>query len=195
MNDPIENQQKHLEFLLADFNAIKAEIARRSNLQRVVLAAYIGLFAVVGKQIASYSATAPLVIGLWFGSALSLQFYTRESLEITRLGSIIRERIAPVANKILNVPIEDLLPSQTNSEFPKINSVTSLYNIQFKWIVFFCLPLLITILYFSQDWSRISKLWNIYTRGPYMAICATISGLYILSLLKKYAWPKKKNRE
>jgi hypothetical protein len=184
-------QQKHLELLIADFGATKAEIARRSNLQRVVLAAHIGLFAFVGNQLVSHSLTAPLIVGIWFSAALSFQFYTREGLEIRRLGSVIRERIAPIASKMLEVPIQDLLHSQTNSKFPEMNKATSRYNKQFKWVVFFCLPLIVTIFYLSQDWSRFLRILDFHTRGPYMSICVIIAGFYTLRLLKKYAWFEK----
>jgi len=191
MNNLSIQQQKHLELLIADFSATKAEIARRSNLQRVVLAAHIGLFAIVGNQLVSHSLVAPLIVGIWLSAALSFQFYTREGLEIRRLGSIIRERIAPIASKMLEVPIQDLLHSQTNSKFLEINKATSRYNKQFKWVVFFFLPLIITIFYLSQDWSRFSRILDFHTRGPYMCICAIIAGTYTLSLLKKYAWFEK----
>jgi hypothetical protein len=181
-----EHQKKYLEYLLADFGAIKAEIARRSNLQRIVLAAYIAVIAVVGKEASSYSLTAPLLMGLWISGALAFQFYTREGLEIGRLGSIIRERIAPVASRILGVQTQDLLHSESNAAFPNIDKITARYDRQFKWSLFFILPVVITVFYLSQDWSRLQKLLNIYTKGPYIGLGLIVSCLWTLNLLRKY---------
>lgn len=43
MSKLTDHQQQHLEYLRSDIELIKAEIARRSNLQRVVLATYIAI--------------------------------------------------------------------------------------------------------------------------------------------------------
>lgn len=191
MDTLTEHQKEYLKYLLADFVAIKAEIARRSNLQRIVLAMYIAVVAVVGKEAASHSLTGPLLVGLWVTGALAFQFYSREGLEIARLGSLIRERIATVASHILEVQAQDLLPSETNATFPDIDTITSRYDRQFKWVLFLVLPSAITAFYLSQDWSRLSRLLNFYTRGPYMAFGTIVSCLWILRLLKKFAWQKK----
>ncbi len=186
MNKLTDNQQKHLEYLLADIGSVKAEIARRSNLQRVVLATYIAVIAVVWKEAAL---SAPLLVGLWISGALALQFYAREGLEIRRLGVIVRERIVPIACKILKVKKQDVFPSETNSKFPEEDRITSRYNHQFKWTLFLLLPLAITVFYLSQDWSRIPKIVDLCSRDPYMATIALLAGLCTLRLLKTHAWP------
>jgi hypothetical protein len=191
MSKLTDNQQKHLEYLLADIGSVKAEIARRSNLQRVVLATYIAVIAVVGKEAASHALSAPLLVGLWVSGALALQFYTREGLEIRRLGAIVRERIVPIARKILKVQKQDVFPSETNSKFPEEDRITSRYNRQFKWTLFLVLPLAITVFYLSQDWSRIPKIVDLCSRGPYIATSALLAGLWTLWLLKTHAWSVK----
>lgn len=182
-----DHQQQHLEFLRVDIESTKAEIARRSNLQRIVLATYIAVIAVVGREAASRELTPPLLVSLWITGALALQFYTREGLEIHRLGSIIRERIAPIATQILRLRVQDLFPSETNNKFPKLDKITSSYNRQFQWILFLVLPLAITSLHLSHDWSRLPEILNFRTRDPYMLITSSISGLWTLHLLRKYA--------
>ncbi|MDQ3580650.1 MAG: hypothetical protein M3495_03075 [Pseudomonadota bacterium] len=42
-DEPIPVASRQLDFLLADFGVLKAEIARRSGLQRVAVALYLGL--------------------------------------------------------------------------------------------------------------------------------------------------------
>jgi len=191
MSKLADHQQKYLEYLLADIGAAKVEIARRSNLQRVVLATYIAVIAVVGKEAASHALTAPLLVGLWVSGALALQFYTREGLEIYRLGSIVRERIVPIGSNILRVRAQDVFPSETNNAFPEKDKITRRYDHQFKWILFLVLPLAISVFYLSQDWSRLPKILDFCTRGPYMTASALISSLWTVCLLKKYAWSKK----
>lgn len=164
MSKLADQQQQYLEYLRADIESIKAEIARRSNLQRVVLATYIAVIAVVGKGVASHELAAPLLVGLWVNGALAVQFYTREGLEIDRLGSIIQERIAPIASNILRVQPRDLFPSETNNEFPEKDRITSCYDRQFKWMLFLVLPVVITVFYLSQDWSRLTRLLNFCAR-------------------------------
>jgi len=185
MDTLTELQKKYLEYLLADFGAIKSEIARRSNLQRIIIAAYISVMAIVGKEAASYTLTAPLLVGLWISGTLAFQFYTREGLEIGRLGLIIRKRIAPLVSEILKVETQDLLHSETNAAFPDIDKITTRYDRQFKWILFFILPLVFTVFYLSHHGFCLPNLFNIYTRGPYMGIGTLVSCLWTLRLLKR----------
>ena len=186
-----DHQKQYLEYLRADIESIKAEIARRSNLQRIVFATYIAVIAVVGQGVASRELAAPLLVGLWVSGALAIQFYAREGIEIDRLGSIIQERIVPIVSNILRVQPRDLFPSETNNKFPEKDRITSRYDRQFKWVLFLVLPIVITVFYLSQDWSRLTRLLNFCARGPYMAIISFISGLWTVCLLKKYAWGKK----
>lgn len=105
LTERISRQQKHLDYLIADFAAIKAEIARRSTLQRVVLAGYFAVLALVFQQAVSLTLLAPWIVALWAASAFGFQFYAREGLEIARLGAVIRMRIAPVAGEIIGASL------------------------------------------------------------------------------------------
>ncbi|MEW8286878.1 MAG: hypothetical protein AB2563_10705 [Candidatus Thiodiazotropha endolucinida] len=191
MNKLTDHQLQHLEYLRTDTVSIKSEIARRSNLQRVVLVMYITVIAVVAKGVSSPELTTPLLVGLWVGGTLFLQFYERESLEISRLGSIIRERISPIATNILQIDQQDLFPSETNQVFPKFDMITARYDCQIKWLLFLVLPLFITVFYILQDCQWASKILDIYERDLYMAIISIGSGSRTLYLLMIHAWPKR----
>ena len=108
---PAANRQ--LDFLLADFHVVKAEIARRSGLQRVAVALYLGLVAVAAASIPDGKSPCLLAVGLWTGGIVALLFWCREAREIVRLGHLIRDRIGKKASEILNVPEEQLVPSFT----------------------------------------------------------------------------------
>lgn len=194
MSKLTDHQHQHLQFVRADIESIKAEIARRSNLQRIVLATYIAAIAFVAKVATSQELTAPLLVGLWVSGTLALQFYTREGIEIRRLGLIIRERIAPIVSEILRVTAQDVFPSETNKKFSKLDKITSAYDRQFKWILFLVLPLAITVFYLSHDWSRLLKAIDFCARGSYMVMASSISGLWTLYLLITYAWPEKETQ-
>ena len=116
MAERLNRQQKHLDYLIADFAAVKAEVARRSTLQRVVLAGYLALLALVFQHSASTMLSSTWIVALWAAAALGFQFYAREGLEIDRLGTVIRTRIAPVAAEVIGTAPEHLLPSETNAE-------------------------------------------------------------------------------
>ena len=75
--------------------------------------------------------------------------------------------------------------------FPEKDKITRRYDHQFKWVLFLVLPLAISVFYLSQDWSRLPKILDFCTRGPYMTASALISSLWTVCLLKKYAWSKK----
>ena len=158
MEELTGRQSRHLDYLLADYSAIKAEIARRSNLQRVVLGAFVAVLAVVFQQAATVGVSSLWVASLWASSALALQFYAREGLEIARLAALIRGRIAPVAAEILDLPVENLLPSETNPEIPDTRDMRVAYNSQFNWALFFAAPMLITLLYIGHRFDRWEQL-------------------------------------
>lgn len=183
MNELDNQTQRHLDFLLADFSATKAEIARRSNLQRVVLAAYATVIALVCRETIAHTFNAIFIVGLWIATSLSLNFYHREGKEIERLGAIVRERIAQNVSKILQVQLTDLVPSQTNNKYPKIDKLTSRYNRQFGWTLFFGLPCALTTLYLSQDWTRLNRLFDFHTRAPYLAIMVFFFAVWTICLL------------
>lgn len=189
MQDLNLKQQKHLDFLIADFSATKAEIARRSNLQRIVLAAYIVLLGVVFKQSTSSNLSLFWICGLWIGGVLAQSFHQRERLEISRLGRVIRERIAGAASNILEISPKDLLHSQTNGSFPELLKQTRPFDRLFHWSLFCFIPLLMTIFLFFERISNLHDLIDFSISTPYVALLTLLSGLITFYLLVKYHFP------
>src|SRR5262249_8234907 len=91
---PKDKIDRQLEFLRADFQTLKTEIVRRSDLQRYALAAYLVLVSSLTGIVVNGMRLALPVTGLWSGSFLTLLFWCRENLEIIRLAGIIQQRIA-----------------------------------------------------------------------------------------------------
>lgn len=139
----MEDERKiYLDCLLADFSSIKEEIRRRATLQRFVLVGFLTVLAFTFKEM--YTLTAAWTTGLWVGSFLALLFYSRESLEIRRLGSVIRCRLAVPAARSLGIGWKDIFHSETNQGVPQIDPITKLYNRLFKGLVFLGLPTVVT---------------------------------------------------
>ena len=140
----MEDERKlYFDCLLADFSSLKEEIRRRATLQRFVLVGFLTVLAFTFKEM--YALTAAWITGLWVGSSLALLFYSRESLEIWRLGCVIRCRLAGPAARRLGVRRKDIFHSETNQDVPKIDPITAHYDTLFNWIVFLVLPTLVTL--------------------------------------------------
>lgn len=149
--------EEYINCLLADFTSIKGEIARRSTLQRFVLVGFATVLILIFQQSTSYTLTSDWIMGLWVSSALFLQFYMREHIEIRRLGTIIKREIARDAGLILaRSPMslfhsETLLVDQEEQDCrtlwydAKFRCWTQPYDAQFNWAVFFLLPFLMTL--------------------------------------------------
>lgn len=175
MAERISRQQKHLDYLVADFAAIKAEIARRSNLQRVVLAGYLAILAVVFQRAISLELSASWIIAVWGASAFGFQFYAREGLEIARLATVIRTRIAPVAGEIIGAAPGRLLPSETDPEVPATAQQRRSYDRSFNWAVFFAAPLLITLWHVADQFVRgTPRVWDFGTPTPWVVVLVVI---------------------
>jgi len=183
MSELENKKQKHLDFLLADYNAMKSEIARRSNLQRVVLAAYIAAIVLVFKGATESNLTSLHIMIIWITSTLTLNYYFREGMEICRLGEIIKTRISPVVSKIIDVDPNEIFPSQTCSQISKIDNITKKYDQQFNWTLFFIVPLGITLFYFTKNYGHLENLILLSTPTPYMAIVTIIFSYWATSLL------------
>jgi hypothetical protein len=143
MPDPTPAQSEQLKFLLADFNAIKAEIARRSTLQRVALGAYVAVIGFVFNG----DSKIPLHLGIlaiWIAALLTLLFWASESLAIGHLGSVIKEDIASEVSGITEVPTASLLPSECPSTLTparrKNNAQQLTYGRLFYWTLFLFVP-------------------------------------------------------
>lgn len=187
MTERISRQQKHLDYLIADFAAIKAEIARRSTLQRVVLAGYFAVLALVFQQATSLTLSAPWIVALWAASALGFQFYAREGLEIARLGTVIRTRIAPVAGEIIGTPPERLLPSETNPEAAQTLRQRRAYDRSFNWAAFFAAPLLITLMHVAQCMRETQRLLDFGTPTPWVVLVVIVIAAHVVVLLWRHA--------
>ena len=141
-----EEQKKYADYLRDDFLSIKSEIGRRSNLQRYVLAAYIGLVALVMKFVMEDKVNIELIIAV-YGTLILAQVYKyREWLEIKRLGLIIKEKITPILRELLNLDSDDqIFHSQTNPYIDSMPRVRRrILSCIFNCIIFVIVPLLVS---------------------------------------------------
>ena len=174
-----DERKKYLDYLLADFASIKEEIRRRSTLQRFVLAGFLTVLAFTFKEM--YALTAAWTTGLWVSSFLALLFYSRESLEIRRLGYIIRCRLAIPAAQILGVGWKDLFHSETNQGAPRIDPITKLYNRLFKWLVFLGLPTVVTFNFIRPVLCNLEDKVSEHPLEVFLSVLALFGCLYLLS--------------
>ena len=175
-----DERKKYLDYLLADFTSIKEEIRRRSTLQRFVLLGFATVLAFTFREAASNKLSAYWITGLWVSSFLALLFYSREGLEIGRLGTVIRDRLALPAAREFHVRWKDVFPSETNPGMASIDPVTALYDVLFNWIVFLGLPALITIKFIAPVCSDLSaKLCE----HPWEALLSSLAALGCIILL------------
>jgi hypothetical protein len=137
-----EKQQKLLDFLLADFNAIKSEIARRSALQKAAVAALLALYAWVFNKT---SVTFEVVILSWGTAILAALYVYRESREINRLGWLIKDKIAGQACEITGGDKETLIPSEAHASNQDSDGMNKFISTIFVAVIFFVVPLYLTI--------------------------------------------------
>ncbi len=145
-----DEQKTQHDYLLADFQATKAEIARRSNAQKTALAAMVAFYAWLLNQLVSTSLGSWHIGAVWIVTILGYVFYKRESFEIGRLGSLIRTKIAEVAAKNLNVPAENILPSEVCPADKEFNCKTKPLDWVFSVSLFGLIPGTLTLLYFVE---------------------------------------------
>jgi hypothetical protein len=138
-------EQKLLEFLLADFNAIKSEIARRSNLQKAAVAALFALYAWVFNKT---SVNIEAVILSWVAAILAGMYVYRESREISRLGWVIKHNVAGQASKIIGVDEKSIFPSEAHASEPSADIPYKIISTIFAIVIYFIVPLYLTIKYF-----------------------------------------------
>jgi hypothetical protein len=186
MNDdepgPVGNRE--LDFLLADFSALKAEIARRSGLRRVALALYLALVAAVVASLPKSKNLSLSTAALWVGGLIALLFWCRENLEIARLGRLIRDRIGQQASETLRVPVENIVPSEAAAAIDEgMDRTTRRYHLVFMWLVFFVIPLLETLHVPWQGRDDVSRYcaWN--TPTPYSALGTFLAAAGSVSML------------
>ncbi len=137
-----EKQQKLLAFLLADFNAIKSEIARRSALQKASVVALLALYAwVFNKTLVGVE----VVILTWGAAIIAALYVYREHREISRLGCLIKNNIAGQACEIIGGDKESLIPSEARASEPDCDGLNKFISIIFVIAIFFVVPLYFTI--------------------------------------------------
>src|SRR4030067_3498558 len=159
MDDAANKKDRKIECLIADFGAIKSEIARRSSLQRVVLAAHIGIIAYIVQNAISKETSYIWVFVIWLTALLSTNFYFREDLEIHRLGRIIETKISKYISEHINVPEGELFPSEETYE-KKYLKFTKKYDFEFNWIVFLLFPFALSSYIIINDKRIICTIGN-----------------------------------
>jgi hypothetical protein len=185
-----EQTVKHLDCLIKDFEVIKSEIARRSNLQRIVLAAYFAVLAFTFQKATQPPLESIWVMVIWVVSFLALQFYCREGLEIVRLSGIIRDKIVPLASMKLGVDTSELFHSETNASNPMTERFTGPYDEQFNWIVFGIAPCLFTVVYASHGVARLTNILDFASLAPWKVVISVVAAVKIVLLLNRHVWPR-----
>jgi surface polysaccharide O-acyltransferase-like enzyme len=187
-------ERKQFDFLLADFNSLKAEIARRSTLQRIVLFGYVGVWSMIAREAPNAEASALLVplhwlVTIWVTGILALLFYVHEAEAITYLGHRI-VTIAQIAGKILEVAPQDLIPSEVKCSPPlEYSKRRHRYNRVFMWAVFFVVPTLITAKYVFYHNTKFQDFQALDTDLLLSAIIIALCGVFILMLLRRHEGP------
>jgi hypothetical protein len=145
-----DKEQKLIDFLLADFNATKSEIARRSNLQKAVTAAMLVFYAWVFQQSIKTDLTLTIVLLVWIVAFLGFTFYFRENAEIERLARIIKINIAKPVGEILGCSAEEVIPSEAHANGPRENTLRRIIDIIFKTCIYLLAPLYVTATYLCK---------------------------------------------
>lgn len=186
-----EKEKRQIDCLIADFGAIKSEIGRRSNLQRVVIAAYLAVMVFIFQQVASDNIMIIWVAVLWWSAALTITYYFREDLEIHRLGSIIKNNIAPIISKSIQASALELFPSE--NEYDKTYlKFTRPYDIEFNWSIFFLFPMVMSGYIISHQKCFFVEISCLCTTTPWVLILAVIATTRTLWLLIRHS--RKKDR-
>lgn len=149
-----DHEAKQLDYLLADYQAVKNEIARRSNLQRAILAALIAFYLWMLNHFFSTSNQLALIVVMWGVIAITFIFYQKEHIEIQRLGDLIKNKIAEVASSILGVEPKHLLPSETDSSNPTFDVKTRKYDAALIFSLFLIIPCMATVLYIFMVYGK-----------------------------------------
>ena len=148
-----DKETKLLDFLLADFDALKSEIARRSNLQKAVVAAVLAFYAWSFQRMLNNHIELTVILISWLVSFLAFTFYIREGSEIGRLGWTIKNKIADPASKILGVRPEEVIPSEAHSTEPCVGTWKKVVTIIFSVVLYVVAPLYLTIAYLCRAYG------------------------------------------
>ena len=148
-----EKTQNYLNFLLADFNATKGEIARRSNLQKAVTASMLVFYAWIFQRSLNSCLEFSLVVIVWIVAILGCTFYIRESAEIKRLGWTIKDKIARPVGEIIDKSPEDTIPSEAHANKPSENGWRRTVSWIFKLAIYLAAPLYLTCAYLVEAYG------------------------------------------
>lgn len=149
-----DEQKIQHDYLLADFQATKAEIARRSNAQKTALAAMVAFYAWLLNQLVSTNLGLWHLGAVWIVTILGYVFYKREGYEIGRLGALIRTKFAEVAAKNLNVPPENIIPSEVGAADVQFDCKTRALDWVFSVSLFALIPAALTALYVFEIFCK-----------------------------------------
>lgn len=148
-----DKEQKLLDFLLADFNAIKSEIARRSNLQKAVIASMLAFYAWLFERSLCNGLEPTLIVLVWIVSFLGYTFYIRETGEINRLGWTIKEKIGKPTGAILGRSAEEVIPSEAHATGSSDVSWRQIISVVFKIFLYMVAPLYFTGTYLCKAYG------------------------------------------
>jgi hypothetical protein len=140
-----EEEKILLEFLLADFNAMKSEIARRSNLQKAAIAALLALYAWIFNTILNNGNSVEIIVISWGSAILVGTHVYRERREIKRLGWIIKNNVAKQAGEIIGVDENLITPSEAHALEPNDDSLRKFISALFSIVIYFAVPLFLTL--------------------------------------------------
>jgi hypothetical protein len=190
-------KNKIFDFLLSDFQSIKSEIGRRSNLQRFYIGLYLGAigliaFSLIGRDLSWDKFLFCFPIALIF-----LLIYVREDTEIHRLGEIIIKKIAEPLKKLNNLKI-DVIPSETYRGSVKKRNRALYIDLICLWLLFFLGPLLLTGLPFvsvSFDTQELYKSLSMDQKVLKFLLCVDIISAIAIVLILILYFPYKPYKE
>jgi hypothetical protein len=148
---PDQREQKHVDVLLASYKSKKDEISRRSTLQQAGSAAYLAVLAGTFQSV--LGETKPkggiLVIVTWWVAILAYLFSVSQQREILRLSGDITHSIE---QKLKGFAGQDLLEAW----YPYGGHQWFFDRGYLMRIVYFVLPLLLTIWEAEQLWQIVA---------------------------------------
>jgi len=176
-------EAERLMFLRADLSSLKSEIARRSGLQDRALALYLVVVAFATLRVASSEGLLVIVPSVWVAAWLATNFLTREQLEIARLSSLLRDKVAKPAAALLGCQAGDLVPSEVWGDDTRLDPHTRALNRCFLLVSFLALPTALTSFALWTRYSAIRKLLEPHEPHVWLALVSAIAALHVVYML------------
>ncbi len=129
---------KKVDFLIADFNATKAEIGRRSNLQKASVLGIFWAYSFAFKYVLEEGHSVEMTGFVLLVAIMHYIYYSRESSEISRLGEFVRV-IANKGSKLLESSADDIHVSELFTGSQDCKNECKDYC--FKILLYFGIPL------------------------------------------------------